>query len=348
MMAGETYVLDDMGSRNGTFSNQIRVERPHVLRDGDMIQLGTETVLRFVAGVSGEPAPGSPKGARKHPRGAASTAEIEEEKLEKELAQARKVQMTMVPPNGAMFDMSAAQFVGSVCSASFAAGDLWTHVETGSKLMLLVADVTGHGVGPAMITTVAKSCLDTVLLRSGEFSIEQAFDTMNRVILGTSEQNLVMTAFAAQIDPELGQLAFCSAGHIPQVLVEGAARGCPQISLLSGPMTAPLGQSADSTYRVQTRGYDPGDRLVLFTDGLPEVRSPSGAILGNRRLHGLLLDNAALQPKALLDVILAEAERFAGGPSFGDDLAVVVARLQGSADQSRPKTSPGFAAIRDS
>jgi len=341
-MAGDTYVLDDMGSSNGTFANQQRVDKPYILRDGDMIQLGTETVLRFVASVTGEAQLERTPEATRPPRSKASTAEIEEKELARELALARKVQMTMVPSPGALFDTPAALFVGSVRSASFAAGDLWTHVEQGSKLLVLVADVTGHGVGPAMITTVAKSCLDTVLLRAGDVTIEQAFDTMNRVILGISKQALVMTAFAVEVDPDRQQLSYCSAGHIPQAMLEQGEGGQLEVTPLFMPNTAPLGQSPKSRYEIQRRDYQVGDRLVLFTDGLLEAENRQGSAFGNRRLHMLLRETGGLEIKELLDVVLAQVEEFSEGAPPADDVTVVALELRGGRRQRR-KTSPGFA-----
>jgi len=339
---GETgYALDDLGSSNGTFVNQQRVEKPVLLRDGDMIQLGTMTVLRFV-GISSPAALASGENGqeRSHPpsrKPEATTTEIEERELEKELSLARKVQMAMVPPEGALFDTGAALFAGRVRSASFAAGDLWTHVETNSRLFLLVADVTGHGVGPAMITTVAKSCLDTVLLRAGEFSIEQVFDTMNRVILGISKQALVMTAFAVEIDPATQVLSFCSAGHIPQALVR---RG--EVTPLFTSQTSPLGQSLDSRFAVEKIPYQLDDWLVLYTDGLLEAESGDGAAYGHRRLHGFLRANHGLELLPLLDGIFTDVDAFSGKQGADDDVTVVVAKLKGRKRRQRRTTPVGY------
>jgi len=349
----QSYALEDLGSSNGTFANQQRVEQPYPLRDGDMIQLGTMTVLRFVSASGPEGALARALDDRSTPQNgtpAGPTAEIEQRELKKELALARKVQMAMVPPDGALFDKDGALFSGVVRSASFAAGDLWTHVETGDRLFLLVADVTGHGVGPAMITTVAKSCLDTVLLRAGDFSLEQVFDTMNRVILGISKRTLVMTAFAVEIDAAAGELAFCSAGHIPQVLLQRREGGAEVTPLFTAQTTA-LGESLDSQFVIQRLAYQAGDRLVLFTDGLLEAPNKAGAAYGNRRLHAFLRDNAGLELKALLGAITTELEAFTDNAPPEDDVTVVVAELKGSEDDDgvmeEDKTNPGFALIRE-
>jgi pSer/pThr/pTyr-binding forkhead associated (FHA) protein len=339
------YSLEDLGSSNGTFANQKLVDQPYLLRDGDMIQLGTMTVLRFI-GVGGPEGmlaraldPSSPGSRPGKPAG--PTAEIEEKDLEKELALARKVQMAMVPPDGALFDTPCALFTGVVRSASFAAGDLWTHVDASSRLSLLIADVTGHGVGPAMITTVAKSCLDTVLLRVGEFSLEQVFDTLNRVILGISKRTLVMTAFAVEIDPERQLLSFCSAGHIPQVLLERHLDRPLLVTPLLGTQTSPLGESLETRFVIQRREYQPGDRLVIFTDGLLEAVDSSGAAYGSRRLHQFLRENDLRELQHLLGAIVSELERFTGSAPPEDDVTVVVAELKGR-QRRRRQTNPGF------
>jgi pSer/pThr/pTyr-binding forkhead associated (FHA) protein len=353
-----SYALEDLGSSNGTFANQQRVEQPLALRDGDMIQLGTMTVLRFVGASGPEGALARALDDRSTPQEgtpAGPTAEVEGRALEKELALARKVQMAMVPPDGALFDEEGALFSGVVRSASFAGGDLWTHVETGDRLFLLIADVTGHGVGPAMITTVAKSCLDTVLLRAGDFSLEQVFDTMNRVILGISKRTLVMTAFAVEIDRAAGELAFCSAGHIPQVLLR---RGEAEVEVtpLFTVQTNALGESLDSEFVIQRLAYQAGDRLVLFTDGLLEAPNGAGSAYGNRRLHAFLRDNANLELKELLGTIITELETYTENAPPEDDVTVVVAELKGGEGGEggekkgliqEVRTNPGFALVRD-
>jgi pSer/pThr/pTyr-binding forkhead associated (FHA) protein len=361
-----SHTLEDLGSSNGTFANQQRVEQPFILRDGDMIQLGTMTVLRFVSASGpegalaralddrGTPQEGTPVGPDPCSKGtlAGPTAEVEGHELKKELALARKVQMAMVPPDGALFDKAGAFFSGVVRSASFTAGDLWTHVETDNRLFLLIADVTGHGVGPAMITTVAKSCLDTVLLRAGDFSLEQVFDTMNRVILGISKRTLVMTAFAVEIDAAAGELAFCSAGHIPQVLLRRSEAEV-EVTPLFTAQTSALGESLDSEFVIQRRAYQAGDRLVLFTDGLLEAPNRRGNAYGNRRLHAFLRDKADLELKELLGMIITELETYTESAPPEDDVTVVVAELKVGAGEKKKaliqevRTNPGFALIRD-
>jgi serine phosphatase RsbU (regulator of sigma subunit) len=253
-------------------------------------------------------------------------AEAKREALEKELEVARRIQLSMVPGRRTV-EAAAARFAGVVEPASLCGGDLWTYAEAqGDKLVLFVGDVTGHGAGAAMITTVAKSCLDTMWLEhAGKVPVEKLCATLNAVISRLAGGDLMMTAFVVEIDPSRRVLSYCSAGHNPQLLVRAGA-GQPEIVALFE-RGLRIGDAADADFRVKTVAYQAGDRLVLYTDGLVERTDPAGTEYGTRRLQRALRARAALGAAEVLDAILDDVSAFAAGRPADDDVTLVVAEL---------------------
>jgi sigma-B regulation protein RsbU (phosphoserine phosphatase) len=252
--------------------------------------------------------------------------EAKREALEKELEVARRIQLAMVPEQRT-HDTRAARFAGVVEPASLCGGDLWTFAEAaGDKLVLFIGDVTGHGAGAAMITTVAKSCLDTMWLEhGGRLPLGKLCATMNDVIARLGRGELFMTAFVIEIDPARRALTYCSAGHNPQLLVRtGGARPEAEPLFERG---LRLGDGSATDFAIKTATYGPGDWLVLYTDGLIDRSDGAGVEFGIRRLKRALCAPRAAGPGALLDAVLGQVRAHAGETPAEDDVTLVVAEL---------------------
>jgi serine phosphatase RsbU (regulator of sigma subunit) len=250
-------------------------------------------------------------------------AVAQREALEKELEVARQIQLAMVPGQ-APITTPGAELAGYLEPATQCGGDLWTYAVGGSgQVLLFVGDVTGHGTGSAMIATVAKACIDTLTLARDAFELDGLARTLHAVIASSGKERLMMTAFAAVIDPGARALHYVTAGHLPQFLVR--AKTADQ---LHGRSTRLGDASTDVMVTVQTTTYEPGDRLVLFTDGITERTSPDGEEYGNRRLRRVLTAQRAASPAATRDAIIADVEAFAAGTPSGDDVTIVIADLR--------------------
>jgi len=254
-------------------------------------------------------------------------AEAKREALEKELHVARDIQLAMVPPPRHSFEVDAANFVGLLHPASFCGGDVWTFSENGDKLLLFIGDVTGHGVASAMITTVAKSCLDTIRIEHEEpVPLEKLMATLNDVIALSGKGEFMMTAFAVEIDPTAKSMRYAVAGHNPQYLVSGVGEGAKVAALFAASQR--LGDGRGNSFTVQQRTYTPGDRLVMFTDGIVEGKGPEGKDYGERRLRRLIQKFESQSSRELLDTIEKDAYGYFGPIPQEDDLTLVVATLR--------------------
>lgn len=247
-------------------------------------------------------------------------AEAKREALEKELEVARRIQLSMVPAPG-LHRHGGGCFSGLLEPASFCGGDIWSYVDGGDAgLLLFVGDVTGHGVGSALLAAVAKSCLETAW---GKVDLAPLMQQLDRLIRESGKGELLMTAFAARIDKQQRKLGYCVAGHPAQLLVRRDGTVTPMFARSSH-----LGRAGDEAFCASVADYGPGDRLVLFTDGILEWRNPTGSEYGIRRLQKSAIRHREASPEQMVAEMRRDLEAFAGGVPAEDDLTLVVAELE--------------------
>jgi len=127
------------------------------------------------------------------------------------------------------------------------------------------------------------------------------------------------TAFLARLDPPTGRLRFVNAGHQPALVVR--ADGGVQTLASSG---VPLGLMESATYAAAEATLDPGDTLLIYSDGVSEARDAAGTELGVERLVDLVRGGQALDAARLVQRIEQALDDFAGGASADDDRTVLV------------------------
>jgi serine phosphatase RsbU (regulator of sigma subunit)/tetratricopeptide (TPR) repeat protein len=254
-------------------------------------------------------------------------AEARKAALEKELEVARGIQHSIVPRSKQVYDVAGFKICGLLESASLCGGDFWTFIEGDEMVTMVIGDVTGHGVGSAMVTTVVKSCLDTLSLERGgaRLDLESTMRTLSEVVFRATENKLTMTAFTATIDRRAREIVFCVAAHNPQLLVRPGAEEAELLPLFARSMR--LGDGHGNTYEATTVPYQTGDRIVLFTDGLIELCNTSDVEYGMRRLRRTISRHARDDARTMLDAVYDDAMRFGAGRDVDDDVTAVVIEL---------------------
>ena len=239
------------------------------------------------------------------------------ERIEKELAEARAFQQSLLPARQARFDRV------SVCSqyrpCSGVGGDLYDYDTTSSgDTALLIADVSGHGLSAAMLTSVVKSCF-----HAAQADGYDPLAVVQRIGGGLTPFGFekFVTLFAALVAPGDKRLRYVSAGHPLAVLWSDAAK---PLWLES---TGPLISSAlpASTWQVETVPVDTGHHLLLCTDGVTEVlgdedddpKSPIAAAIARDPAGGI----------ELLDAILARVYEKLGTRPQPDDVTLMTATV---------------------
>jgi CheY-like chemotaxis protein len=237
--------------------------------------------------------------------------------LEAELAQARAFQQSLLPEREASFERL------SVCSRYLpclgVGGDLYDYGSAiPGETALLIADVSGHGLSAAMITSVVKSCFHAARLDRYE-PRAVAHRVWDGLAAFGSEK--FVTLFSALILPGERQMRYVGAGHPPAVLWNDD--GALSWLASTGPLISPA--LPGSKWQVQAVPIDAGSRLLLYTDGVTEVisedgcdtTSPIGAAVQRRPDGG----------EALLDAIVAEVHEKLAGKAQPDDVTLMTARL---------------------
>jgi serine phosphatase RsbU (regulator of sigma subunit) len=249
--------------------------------------------------------------------------------LEKELEVARTIQETLVPPNDTV-DRGFVKIAGYFQPASQCGGDWWTyHDLKNDKVLVVIGDVTGHGVPSAMITAAAKAACDVARAVTGDdVSTTQLLEIMNRAIYESAKRKFVMTCFASIIDPRARTITYANAGHNFPYLYRVGPDGKGEFGSL---MTRGnrLGDLQESKYTAKTTELVPGDVLVWYTDGIVECENESGEEFGEKRFRLAIRKAADLDPAEMREAVIATSHQFFGERPRKDDITMVLARVYG-------------------
>ncbi len=239
--------------------------------------------------------------------------------LEEELSLARQIQSRYLPTSFPRWDNL--EVFGTNQSSKQVGGDYFDVVAVDGGILAAIADVSGKGVPAALVMSMMQASLRT---QAGEGrSANDMLERINRLMLARGESGMFATCFLGRLDRETLELRYTNAGHNPPLLMraEGKIEELSRGGLLLGVFDEPLLEEA------MVR-LEPGDRLVLYTDGVTEARSPGGEFYDEPRLIDLLrgLDRG-LSAEEIAAAIKDDVRRFAGTDDFEDDMTVVVLRV---------------------
>jgi sigma-B regulation protein RsbU (phosphoserine phosphatase) len=150
--------------------------------------------------------------------------------------------------------------------------------------------------------------------------------TLNDVIHEAGNQQLVMTAFAVDVDRASRRLSFCAAGHPPQFILKPRDN-----KLLLGALGMPskqLGDTLGASFKVETMTYEPGTRLVLYTDGIPECLNEKGEMYSDRRFRRLVQGISSHDIHEVTEAVFTDVKKFAGAAAQNDDVTLVAIELK--------------------
>ncbi len=244
--------------------------------------------------------------------------------MEKELAVASTIQATLVPEPG-LVHLPGLELVGHFKPATHCGGDWWSHFRlTADKTLVVIGDVTGHGVGSAMITAAAQGATSTMLaVTENAVDVRRLLQAMNAAIHATARSKFVMTCFASIFDPATRTLYYGNAGHNFAYHYDAANRKLTALVVRGNR----LGDLVTSDYEVRELTVQPGDGIFWYTDGVIECENLHGEEFGEKRFRELVQRNATLSAEQALEGILRECHGFYGGVPQKDDLTLVLAKV---------------------
>lgn len=192
------------------------------------------------------------------------------------------------------------------------------------RYALVIGDVTGHGIPAALIMTSARALLLSHAARSG--SAGELLGVINESIARDAAQGRFITLAYLELDTNSKIIRAANAGHDPG-LVYHAGTGVFDELPLGG---LPLGIEARERYEsIEVPWPDPGDILVLGTDGIWESRNPAGILYGKARLRELIRRNAHATAREIGDALLDELDAYRGDAPRLDDITFVILKRNG-------------------
>jgi sigma-B regulation protein RsbU (phosphoserine phosphatase) len=232
--------------------------------------------------------------------------------IQKELEVARRMQLSILPaefPDSANFRV-AARYV----PMTSVAGDFYDFIVADDKQAgLLIADVSGHGVPAALIASMVKLAATSQRANAGDPA--RLLAGMNTALCGNTQDQFVTAAYI-HLDAGSRTFRYSAAGHPAMLLLR---RGEVTEIVENGLILAAFDYA---TYAETTRPLEPGDRFLLYTDGVIEAANSQGDAFGQDALSSWLRQTSALAPAAAADQIVSAVRQWSA--SQDDDLTVLI------------------------
>lgn len=244
---------------------------------------------------------------------------LEKARLQKDIEIARRIQQHLLPPVPS--DVEGFQLSLRYVAADKASGDTYDFVPLrDGRIALMIGDVTGHGVGAALLTHAVQAAMRSYLELLDDPN--EIITRINQRLVAGVETGNFMSLVLAIVDPRARTLQYVNAGH--PGLVHCSARGT-QVLEKTGMV---LGVVGDQTYKVSPSvPLAPGDLLFLHTDGVDEAMSPQRRVFGADRLQALLGQLRQNSAEGVLARVEAELRQHVGNGTFEDDFTMLAVKL---------------------
>ncbi len=209
------------------------------------------------------------------------------------------------------------EILGSSSASSEVGGDMLDVMLQGDRVLVTVADVSGHGVRAGVMMAMIKSALKTTLMRSGEQSV---CADLNNVVYTLKRPDMYATGVHLELH-DGGRVKYTGAGHPSLLHIRAGEKTCGKYES----QNPPLGVVRDLPFAQTDLQVKSGDLLVILTDGLTEVENKAGEMFGEARIEQLMRDRVE-RPLAEIRADLLKAVGEFGGQE--DDQTLVLIRAK--------------------
>jgi serine phosphatase RsbU (regulator of sigma subunit) len=241
---------------------------------------------------------------------------------ESQMAAARRIQEHLLPegpPSLPGYDIAGASH-----PAEYTSGDYFDYIPMiDGAWGIVVADVCGHGIGPALLMASTQATLRTLMQTHVELSEIMAL--ANRFLSDASEQDRYVTLFLARLDSLSGVFSYSSAGH-PNTYVlnrSGEVKACLSSTSL------PLAIDSNAEFPVgNSVMLERGDAVVLVTDGILESLSPQGEAFSTERVLQVVRESISLSSAEIIKKLFAAARAFSQRKDLVDDITAIVIKVE--------------------
>jgi sigma-B regulation protein RsbU (phosphoserine phosphatase) len=240
--------------------------------------------------------------------------------IEQEIRVARAIQEHLLPQTAPAIE--GYDIHGANIAAKGVSGDFYDFLQINEhQWAVMVADVSGKGISASLLMAASQAVIksETVKRSTSGCSVAEAITNANSLICSITDPSRFVTLFYLVLDGRSGQLECVNAGHNPPLKV--GANG--DVRYLE-PGGVVLGALPDLTYEEQILSLEPGHKIVIYTDGVVEAANREQEQYGEERLADLVTRFSRQSSPQLVDSIVEDVTRFAGGAEQSDDITVVV------------------------
>ena len=239
--------------------------------------------------------------------------------LKGDLEIARDIQLAMLP--GGVQTVQDTVVAGVTRPANTVGGDLYDVLPLADgRIAIALGDVAGKGSPAALLMALLVAMMRT-LIDEG-LDLARLMTRLNAQVARQSPGSRFITLFCGFYDPRNGTLDYVNAGHLPPLLFRHG--GSIERVATDSMHGLALGMFEQASYEAHRIVIEPGDTLVLYSDGITEAENPAGRAFEEAGLEGVIAAHGAADPDVLGRAILSAVERHAGDARLADDLTALV------------------------
>lgn len=251
----------------------------------------------------------------------AEKALLENSMMLRDMELARQIQLSLLPT--APPEIPGVRLAGCCVPAAHVGGDYYDFCKREEGIVdLVIADVSGHSIGAALMVVEARSVLHAQV-RSFT-STGGILASLNDILYEDLYQaGLFITLFYVKYDPLSRTLTYSNAGHVLPLLFRNSEASCLELDA-EGLI---LGIRKEVDFEEKHLRMQEGDILLLYTDGITEAGNSEGELFGHARLCAILTARHAEPPQAIIDAVLQEISAFTGNTTMEDDVTMIVMKV---------------------
>jgi len=249
----------------------------------------------------------------------------EEERHELEIA--KHIQLSLLPK--APLRGAGVQVSGMCLPATHVGGDYFDYFYSGETLNVVIADVSGHSVGAALVMAGVRSALKAETRKlnpmQAHLGAAEILSELNELLYEDLDgSGLFISMFYLRYTPSLRHLCYANAGHNRPLILRRNQSSCEELDA-EGMI---LGIKKKVDFEQRCMKLEKGDRVLLYTDGITEAQDKSGEFFGVGGLCQVFSSQREESPESTIDTLLETLRRFCGGHVFNDDVSMVVLKVE--------------------
>lgn len=243
--------------------------------------------------------------------------------IQSDLSVAREIQQGILPRSFKLklSNPEAVDIFASMEAAKDVGGDFYDLFPIDDhRIGFAIADVSGKGVPAAIFMAVSHTLIKATGIR--DLASNECMETVNNILCGESVGSMFVTVFYGIYDSETGQVDYTNAGHNPPYILHADG----SVEMLQNDGNLVLGVMENMKFKRSSLQLNPGDALVMYTDGVTEAENKEHAQFGESRLEAELAALKGSDSKHVVETVLSKVREFAAGAPQSDDITQLVIR----------------------